>query len=58
LELPDGADLGLFLPSDGKLARKPWPGPSLTVGGVFELYEQMLTAGAKDENTTPPKAPT
>jgi hypothetical protein len=51
LELPEGADLGLFLLTDGKLHQKPQPVISLTTGEVFDLYERTLTAGAKEANT-------
>lgn len=51
LELPEGADLGLFLLSDGKLNEKPKPKAYPTLGAVFDLYEGTLTAGAKEANT-------
>lgn len=54
LEIPDGADVGLFLLSDGKLDKKPAPvvaPPAVTVEGLFELYRTQLTPGAKEANT-------
>lgn len=51
LELPDGANLGLFLLSDGKLAKKPEPKVVMTVGELFDLYLSTLTPGAKEANT-------
>jgi integrase len=60
LVVPDGADIGLFLLSDGKIDRapaKPDPEPAPettaagTVGDLFALYQTHLTPGAKEENT-------
>lgn len=51
LELPDDADLGLFLLSDGRLNEKPRPKAYLSLGAVFDLYEKTLTVGAKEANT-------
>lgn len=55
LEIPEGADVGLFLLSDGKLERKPVappePPPSPTLADVFALYQTHLTPGAKEANT-------
>lgn len=54
LELPDGADVGLFLLSDGKLDKKPVPvaaPPAVTVEGLFDLYRTQLTPGSKEANT-------
>ena len=55
LEIPAGADVGLFLLSDGKLERKPAapaaPGTSPAVADVFALYRAHLTAGSKEANT-------
>lgn len=50
LELPDGAELGQFLLSDGKLHSKPQPKPTLSVAEVFDFYQRTLTAGAKEAN--------
>ncbi len=44
LELPDGADLGLFLLSDGKLHQKPRLKTTLSVGQVFDLYDRCSTS--------------
>jgi len=52
LQLPSGADVGLFLLSDGKLSEAvSLPPPERTIGEVFELYRSTLTAGAKEANT-------
>ena len=54
LEIPAGADVGVFLLSDGKLDRKPSAvavPPPLTVGGLFGLYQAGFTPGAKEANT-------
>lgn len=54
LLVPDGADIGLFLLSDGKLDGKLDPSdepPPLSLGGLFSLYPTQLTAGAKEANT-------
>lgn len=54
LKIPDGADVGLFLLSDGKLDKKPLhvdAPPALTVGELFTHYQTHLTSGAKEANT-------
>jgi len=55
LEVPDGADVGLFLLSDGKLEKKPVTAtpapPAPTLGEMFALYQNLLTTGSKEANT-------
>lgn len=51
LTVPEGADLGRFLLSDGRLDKKPVVRAPMTVGMLFERYESDFTAGAKEEKT-------
>ena len=54
LTIPDGADVGLFLLSDGKLDKRPVhvDAPlALTVSELFAHYQTHLTPGAKEANT-------
>jgi integrase len=54
LIVPEGADLGPFLLSDGKLVQKPTlvePNPLVTLGELFERYRTHLTPGSKEANT-------
>lgn len=51
LIVPAGADLGLFLLSDGKLDRKVEIVRSPTVAELFATYQRTFTAGAKDPVT-------
>ncbi len=49
---PHGADLGVYLLSDGKLSGRPAVGPRpLTLGGLFDVYRATLTDGAKSATT-------
>jgi hypothetical protein len=51
IELPAGADVGLFLVTDGRVTGKPAVTHKPTVADVFALYTKNLTAGAKEANT-------
>jgi integrase len=54
LTIPDGADVGTFLLTDGKLDKKPVhvaAPPALTIGELFAHYQTHLTPGAKEANT-------
>ncbi len=54
LKIPDGADVAVFLLSDGKLDKRPAhvdAPPALTVGELFAHYQTHLTPGAKEANT-------
>src|SRR5262249_24514441 len=51
LEVPAGADLAVFLVTDGKLNAKPIIDQPLTLEGVFERYETQLPEGAKEAST-------
>lgn len=48
---PPGADLGLFLVTDGRVTAKPTATREPTVADVFALYTTTLTAGSKEANT-------
>jgi len=52
LELPSGADLGLFLVSDGKLAVRPVAARVATLEELLTHYETNHPAGAKEATTT------
>jgi hypothetical protein len=53
--VPEDAEPGTFILSDGKLARKagtPPPGPSAaTIGDLVDAYDRSLPAGAKEANS-------
>jgi integrase len=49
--IPDGADPGLFILSDGKLDRKPEAPAIRTLADLFCVYESSLPLGAKEEST-------
>lgn len=51
LTLPQGADLGRFLLSDGRLEKKPDVAAPATLAQLFDRYEEHFTAGAKEERT-------
>src|SRR5260221_3494974 len=51
LEVPPGADLAVFLVTDGKLNAKPVIDQALTLAEVFEQYDVQLPQGAKEANT-------
>jgi integrase len=51
LEVPAGADLAVFLVTDGKLNAKPVIDQALTLAEVFERYDVQLPQGAKEANT-------
>jgi integrase len=51
LDVPQGADLAVFLVTDGKLNAKPVIDQALTLAEVFEQYETKLPEGAKEANT-------
>jgi integrase len=51
LEVPAGADLAVFLVTDGKLNAKPVIDQPLTLEEVFERYEVQLPEGAKEAST-------
>jgi hypothetical protein len=51
LTLPEGAELGTFLLSDGRLNKKPTFVAPTTVSALFARYESDFTAGAKEEKT-------
>jgi integrase len=52
LQLPSGADVGLFLLSDGKLERKPDLTPPSTIRDLIACYRDKFTTGVKEANTT------
>jgi len=49
--IPDGADVGLFLLSDGKLERPVELVRSVRLVELFEIYQTQFTAGAKEAIT-------
>jgi len=51
LEIPPGADLGVFLVSGGKLNQKPSLEKSMTLSELFAHYQEKHPAAAKEENT-------
>jgi len=51
LELPEGADLGVFLLSGGKLNHCPVVEKRITLREFFEHYRTYLPEGAKEANT-------
>ncbi len=57
LALSEGADVGRFLLSDGRLDKKPVVRASLTLCALFERYESEFTAGAKEEKTRETERP-
>ena len=57
LEMPPGADPGVFIVSSGKMTTKPVveaaeaaPAPT-TLGQLFDIYERDLTPGSKEANS-------
>jgi hypothetical protein len=51
LAIPDGADVGLFLLSDGKLEQPVAVVRPVRLGEMFETYRTEFTAGAKEAIT-------
>lgn len=51
LLLPPNADPAAFILSDGKLARHERPAAPLSLKGLFEIYQEKLPPGAKEEST-------
>jgi site-specific recombinase XerD len=51
LAVPDGADFGLFLLSDGKLEKPVQLVRSVTLAKMFADYQTHFTAGAKESKT-------
>ena len=51
LAVPTGADLGLFLLTDGRLEKKVEVTRVPTLASMFERYQTTFTAGAKEEKT-------
>ena len=51
LTIPDGADVGLFLLSDGKLEQRVKTVKVMTVGELVAKYKATFTVGAKEKNT-------
>lgn len=51
LELPPGADLGVFLLSGGKLSAKPSYQKPVTLSELFQTYREQFPSGAKEANT-------
>lgn len=51
ISLPYGADLDVFLLSDGKLLQKPVLERSLSLKELFEHYQKNHPVGAKEANT-------
>ncbi len=48
LAVPDGADVGLFLLTDGRLERKVSVQRAVRLAEMFETYRTQFTAGAKE----------
>jgi hypothetical protein len=51
LQIPDGADLGRFLVSGGRLGTKPAVDAPLTLGDLFRRYQAEHPAGVKESST-------
>ncbi len=51
LTIPDGADVGLFLLSDGRLEQRVKAVKVMTVGELVATYRATFTAGVKEKNT-------
>jgi integrase len=51
LTIPDGADVGLFLLSDGKLEQRVKTAKVLTVSELVATYKATFTVGVKEKNT-------
>ena len=51
LQLPPGADLAVFLLSDGKINSEPIIEKSATLGELFDRYMKELPEGVKEANT-------
>ena len=51
ISIPDGADIGLFLLSDGKLEKPVEVVRSVRLSELFRLYQTKFTAGAKEAIT-------
>src|SRR5262245_13779845 len=51
ITIPDGADLGLFLLSDGKLEKPVEIVRSTRLAELFKIYQTQFTAGAKEAIT-------
>jgi len=51
VEIPSGADLALFLVSDGKLNGKPAVEKPFTLEQFFQGYQDTLPEGSKEANT-------
>lgn len=51
LTIPEGADVGLFLLSDGKLEQRVKPVKVMTVGELVTKYKATFTIGVKEKNT-------
>src|SRR5439155_6427986 len=51
LSVPPGADLGLFLLSDGKLEQPVEVARSTRLAELFRIYQTLFTAGAKEAIT-------
>ncbi len=51
LAIPDGADVGLFLLSDGKLEQRVKTVKVMTVGELVAKYKATFTVGVKEKNT-------
>ena len=51
LQIPEGADPGRFIMSDGRATAKPEVKKILTVEGLIKLYRDGVTPGAKELST-------
>ncbi|MCC7337309.1 MAG: tyrosine-type recombinase/integrase [Pirellulaceae bacterium] len=51
LVLPDDADIPTFLLSDGKVTSQPRKLSTITLGELFEVYQERIPAGALEPST-------
>jgi len=51
LAIPEGADIGLFLLSDGKLEQRIKLAKTLNFGELVAIYKSAFTVGVKEKNT-------
>ena len=56
LAIPEGADVGLFLLSDGKLEQRLKINKSMTLGELVAKYRSVFTVGVKEINTAKTEA--
>lgn len=51
VQVPEGADLGLFVVTDGRLINEPTPEQDLPIGSLYDLYRESLPDGSIEDST-------